>query len=68
MIKEEELKKPKKWASGRAGIKKKVTETDDTFKRKFNPRLPPFRTLEKKRHVEIKIDHSDENFPSLTKD
>jgi hypothetical protein len=64
-LKEEEAKKPKKWSSTRADNKKKTIESD--IKRKFNPRLPPFRTLEKKKQTENKVDNSEEHFPSLIK-
>ncbi len=66
-LKEEEAKKPKKWSSSRADNKKKVIDAEKSTKRQFSPRLPPFRTLEKKKQTESKIDNSEENFPSLIK-
>jgi hypothetical protein len=65
LFKEEEAKKPKKWASSRAENKKKVIQTETVTKRHFNPRLPPFRTIEKKKQTENKVDNSEESFPSL---
>ena len=68
-IKEEESTKPKKWASGRAEIKKKVNDIEKISKRNFRPRLPPFRTLEKKKYSISMFDESliqnEESFPSL---
>lgn len=68
-IKEEETTKPKKWASGRAEIKKKVNDIEKISKRNFRPRLPPFRTLEKKKYSISMFDESliqnEESFPSL---
>ena len=66
-IKEEELKKPSKWYSSRADNKKKINDTEKSSKREFNPRLPPFQFLEKKKQTEYKVDTSKDNFPSLNK-
>ena len=66
-IKEEEAKKPKKWSSTRADNKKKIIESVKSEKRHFNPRLPPFRTLEKKKNVENKVNVTEDSFPSLIK-
>ena len=63
-IKEEEEKKPKKWSSNRADSKKK-NDTEKIIKRQFNPRLPPFRTIEKKQDFESKINNLEEQFPNL---
>ena len=66
-IKEEELKKPSKWSSSRADNKKKINDTEKSSKREFNPRLPPFQFLEKKKQTEYKVNTSEGNFPSLNK-
>jgi hypothetical protein len=63
-IKEEEEKKPKKWSSNRADSKKK-NDTEKIIKRQFNPRLPPFRIIEKKHEFETKINNLEEEFPNL---
>lgn len=63
LIKEEEEKKPKKWKSSRAENKKK--STDEVTKRHFNPRLPPYRTLDKKKDMAEKVEYSEDSFPSL---
>jgi len=63
-IKEEEEKKPKKWSSNRADSKKK-NDTEKIIKRQFNPRLPPFRIIEKKHEFETKINNLEEGFPNL---
>lgn len=66
LIKEQEEKKPKKWKSDRAESKKKTG--DDVPMRKFNPRLPPYRTLEKKKETTKPVDAINEDlFPSLKK-
>jgi hypothetical protein len=64
-IKEEEDKQPKKWSSSRADNKKKINDTEKIIKRQFNPRLPPFRTIEKKQEFESKINNLEEQFPNL---
>jgi len=64
-IKEEEDKQPKKWSSSRADNKKKINDTEKIIKRQFNPRLPPFRTIEKKQEFEFKINNLEEQFPNL---
>jgi len=64
-IKEEEEKQPKKWSSSRADNKKKINDTEKIIKRQFNPRLPPFRTIEKKQEFESKINNLEEQFPNL---
>jgi hypothetical protein len=64
-IKEEEDKKPKKWSSNRADNKKKNDDTPKIIKRQFNPRLPPFRIIEKKHEIETKINNLEEGFPNL---
>jgi hypothetical protein len=64
-IKEEEDKQPKKWSSSRADNKKKINDTEKIIKRQFNPRLPPFRTIEKKQDFESKINNLEEQFPNL---
>ena len=64
-IKEEEDKKPKKWSSSRADNKKKINDTEKIIKRQFNPRLPPFRIIEKKKEFETKINNLEEEFPNL---
>lgn len=64
-IKEEEEKKPKKWSSSRADSKKKNDDTPKIIKRQFNPRLPPFRIIEKKHEFETKINNLEEGFPNL---
>ena len=64
-IKEEEEKKPKKWSSTRADSKKKNDDTPKIIKRQFNPRLPPFRIIEKKHEFETKINNLEEGFPNL---
>ena len=68
-IKEDESTKPKKWASGRAENKKKVNDIEKISKRNFRPRLPPFRTLERKKYSISMFDESiiqnEESFPSL---
>jgi len=60
-----EDKKPKKWSSNRADSKKKNDDTPKIIKRQFNPRLPPFRIIEKKQEFEIKINNLEEGFPNL---
>ena len=68
-IKEDESMKPKKWASDRAGTKKKVNDVEKIPKRGFRARLPPFRTLDKKQFFDSYFDtfmiQSEESFPSL---
>ena len=64
-IKEEEDKQPKKWSSSRADNKKKINDTEKIIKRQFNPRLPPFRIIEKKQEFETKINNLEEEFPNL---
>jgi hypothetical protein len=64
-IKEEEEKQPKKWSSSRADNKKKINDTEKIIKRQFNPRLPPFRTIEKKQEFESKINNLEEQFHNL---
>ena len=64
-IKEEEEKKPKKWSSSRADSKKKNDDTPKIIKRQFNPRLPPFRIIEKKHEFETKINNLEVGFPNL---
>ena len=68
-IKEDESTKPKKWASDRAENKKKVIDIEKIYKRNFRPRLPPFRTIERKKYSISMFDDSiinnEESFPSL---
>jgi len=64
-IKEEEDKQPKKWSSSRADNKKKINDTEKIIKRQFNPRLPPFRAIEKKQEFETKINNLEKEFPNL---
>jgi hypothetical protein len=40
-------------------------DTEKIIKRQFNPRLPPFRTIEKKQEFESKINNLEEQFPNL---
>ncbi len=65
LIKEEEDKKPKKWKSSRVESKKKPGE--EVTRRHFNPRLPPYRSLNKKKEVAETVEYSENSFPSLFK-
>jgi citrate synthase len=58
--------KAKKWVSKRTEDKKKSLGVETCVKRKFSPRLPPYKTLKKVNSKESNINVKDDIlFPSL---
>ena len=62
-LEEEESKN--KWINKRTNSKNNIEDKLKGTTRKFNPRLPPYRSI-KKDNKEIKIVKDDTNFPSLS--
>ena len=62
---DEKLKQPKKFVSKRVEEKKKVNE-ENTIKRTFNARLPPYNWVYQTKKEQVNININDEHeFPSL---
>jgi hypothetical protein len=58
--------KPKKWISKRAETKRPLIEKKEKIvERKFNPRLPPFKTLKKEVKPDKIAEYTESNFPTL---
>jgi len=58
--------KPKKWVSKRAETKRPLVEKKEkAIERKFNPRLPPFKTLKKEVKPDKIAEYTEFNFPTL---
>jgi len=58
--------KPKKWISKRAETKRPLIERKEKIvERKFNPRLPPFKTLKKEVKPDKIAEYTESNFPTL---
>jgi hypothetical protein len=58
--------KPKKWVSKRAETKRPLVEKKEkAIERKFNPRLPPFKTLKKEVKPDKIAEYTESNFPTL---
>ena len=66
-IEEEQIsKKPKKFVSKRVEEKKKVNNEENSAKRTFNARLPPYNWILQSKKEPVKMNIDDENeFPSL---
>lgn len=62
---DEKLKQPKKFVSKRVEEKKKVNE-ENTIKRTFNARLPPYNWVHQTKKEQVNVNINDEHeFPSL---
>jgi hypothetical protein len=58
--------KPKKWISKRAETKRPLIEKKEKIvERKFNPRLPPFKSLKKEVKPDKIAEYTESNFPTL---
>ena len=58
--------KPKKWVSKRAETKRPLVEKKEkTIERKFNPRLPPYKSLKKEVKPDKIAEYTESNFPTL---
>ena len=58
--------KPKQWISKRAETKRPLIEKKEKIvERKFNPRLPPFKTLKKEVKPDKIAEYTESNFPTL---
>jgi hypothetical protein len=61
-----EENKPKKWISKRAETKRPLVEKKEKIiLRKFNPRLPPFKSLKKEIKSDKIAEYNESNFPTL---
>lgn len=66
-IDEEQIsKQPKKFVSKRVEEKKKINNEENSIKRTFNARLPPYNWVHKTKKEQVNVNINDEHeFPSL---